>query len=359
MNSKGGDMKALLLMGGFGTRLRPFTITKPKALLPIVNIPFVSYQFELLRNYGIDEVVLGIGYKGDEFKKILGIGKEMGLKIYLSYEKTPLGTGGAIKNAERFLKGKEPFFVFNGDIIGNFNLEKILNFHKGKNGYITIVMVKVPDPSSYGLIITDELMRIKKFIEKPKLEEIITDTINAGIYVLQPEILNEIPENTELSIEKEVFPVMIEKGKEIYGYIHYGYWLDVGTIDKYRKANFDLIDGKIKLLYRRTDEKIERKGNSFIDESVSVDEKLIVDDGVIIGENSIFKGDVIIGKKSIIGKNCLVENSIIFENVIIEDNCCIINSIIGDSVFIKKNCEIKNSAIGDNSYISEFSKIYQ
>jgi len=352
-------MKALLLMGGFGTRLRPFTITKPKALLPIVNIPFVSYQFELLRIYGINEVVLGIGYKGDEFKKILGIGKEMGLKIYLSYEKTPLGTGGAIKNAERFLKGKEPFFVFNGDILANFNLEKILNFHKEKNAFITIGMVKVSDPSSYGLIVTDDQMQIKKFIEKPKPEEIITDTINAGVYVFQPEVLDEIPEDKEVSVEKEVFPGILDKGKDMYGYIHYGYWLDVGTIDKYRKANFDLIDGKIELLYKRTDEKIEKKENSIIDKSVSVEGKLIVDDEVFIGENSVFKGKVIIGKKSFIGKNCLIENSIIFENVIIGDNCCIKDSVIGNSVFIKQNCEIKNSAIGDNSYISEFSKIYQ
>jgi mannose-1-phosphate guanylyltransferase len=346
-------------MGGFGTRLRPFTITKPKALLPIVNIPFVSYQFELLRIYGINEVVLGIGYKGDEFKKILGIGKEMGLKIYLSYEKTPLGTGGAIKNAERFLKGKEPFFVFNGDILANFNLEKILNFHKEKNAFITIGMVKVSDPSSYGLIVTDDQMQIKKFIEKPKPEEIVTDTINAGVYVFQPEVLDEIPEDKEVSVEKEVFPGILDKGKDMYGYIHYGYWLDVGTIDKYRKANFDLIDGKIELLYKRTDEKIEKKEDSIIDKSVSVEGKLIVDDEVFIGENSVFKGKVIIGKKSFIGKNCLIENSIIFENVVIGDNCCIKDSVIGNSVFIKQNCEIKNSAIGDNSYISEFSKIYQ
>ena len=352
-------MKALLLMGGFGTRLRPFTITKPKALLPIVNIPFVSYQFELLRIYGINEVVLGIGYKGDEFKKILGIGKEMGLKIYLSYEKTPLGTGGAIKNAERFLKGKEPFFVFNGDILANFNLEKILNFHKEKNAFITIGMVKVSDPSSYGLIVTDDQRQIKKFIEKPKPEEIVTDTINAGVYVFQPEVLDEIPEDKEVSVEKEVFPGILDKGKDMYGYIHYGYWLDVGTIDKYRKANFDLIDGKIELLYKRTDEKIEKKEDSIIDKSVSVEGKLIVDDEVFIGENSVFKGKVIIGKKSFIGKNCLIENSIIFENVVIGDNCCIKDSVIGNSVFIKQNCEIKNLAIGDNSYISEFSKIYQ
>jgi mannose-1-phosphate guanylyltransferase len=220
-------------------------------------------------------------------------------------------------------------------------------------------MVKVSDPSSYGLIVTDDQMQIKKFIEKPKPEEIVTDTINAGVYVFQPEVLDEIPEDKEVSVEKEVFPGILDKGKDMYGYIHYGYWLDVGTIDKYRKANFDLIDGKIELLYKRTDEKIEKKEDSIIDKSVSVEGKLIVDDEVFIGENSVFKGKVIIGKKSFIGKNCLIENSIIFENVIIGDNCCIKDSVIGNSVFIKQNCEIKNLAIGDNSYISEFSKIYQ
>ncbi|MGB9677661.1 MAG: nucleotidyltransferase family protein, partial [Candidatus Ratteibacteria bacterium] len=192
-------MKALLLLGGFGTRLRPFTIHTPKALLPIVNYPFIAYQFELLRKYRVDEIVLGVGYKGDDFRKAVEIGKKMGLKIYLSYEKKTLGTGGGIKNAERFLKGKEPFFVFNGDVLADFNLEKILNFHKEKNAYITIGMIKVPDPSSYGLILVDEDMRIIKFIEKPKKEEIVTDTVNAGVYVFQPEVLEEIPGDREVS----------------------------------------------------------------------------------------------------------------------------------------------------------------
>ncbi|MCM8806931.1 MAG: NDP-sugar synthase [Candidatus Omnitrophica bacterium] len=352
-------MKALLLLGGFGTRLRPFTITTPKALLPILNIPFITYQLELLRIYGVKEVILGIGYKGEEFKKIMNIGKKMGLKLYLSYEKTPLGTAGGIKNAEKFLKGNEPFFVFNGDILANFNLEKIMNFHKEKNAYVTIGMVKVNDPSSYGLIVTDDEMRIKKFIEKPKPEEIITDTINAGVYIFQPEVLEEIPKGIEVSVEKETFPLLLEKGREMYGYVHYGYWLDVGTIEKFKKANFDLIDGKIELIYRKSEEKIEKKLNSFIKENVFVEEKLILDENVFIDENTNFKGKVIVGKNTYIGKNCLLENSIIFENVIIEDNCLIKNSVIGNSVLIKNNCEILNSAIGDKSYISEFSKIIQ
>ncbi|HOK56050.1 MAG TPA: NDP-sugar synthase [bacterium] len=350
-------MKALLLLGGFGTRLRPFTITTPKALLPIVNYPFISYQFELLKNYGIVDVVLGVGYKGDDFKKAIEIGKQMGIKVYLSYEKKPLGTGGGIKNAEKFLKGKDPFFVFNGDVLADFNLEKILNFHKEKNAFITIGMIKVPDPSSYGLILTDDDMKIIKFIEKPKKEEIITDTVNAGVYIFQPEVLEEIPENKEVSVEKETFPQILQKGKDMYGYIHYGYWLDVGTIDKYKKGNFDLIDGKIELLYKKSEKNIEKKDNVLIGNNVIVEGKLIADENVIIGENSIFKGKVIIGKKSFIGKNCIIENSIIFGNVFIGDECIIENSIIGDSVIIRNNCLVKNSAIGDNSYINQFSKI--
>ncbi|MCM8785892.1 MAG: NDP-sugar synthase [Candidatus Omnitrophica bacterium] len=350
-------MKALLLLGGFGTRLRPFTITTPKALLPIVNYPFIAYQFELLRKYGIEEVVLGVGYKGEEFKKAIEIGKKMGIKVYLSYEKKPLGTGGGIKNAEKFLKGKEPFFVFNGDVLADFNLEKILNFHKEKNAYITIGMVKISDPSSYGLILTDDEMRIIKFIEKPKKEEIITDTINAGLYVFQPEVLEEIPKNNEVSIERETFPKILQEGKEMFGYIHYGYWLDVGTIEKFKKGNFDLIDGKIELLYKKSEENLDKKDNVLIGNNVVIEGKLIADENVIIGENSKFKGKVIIGKKSFIGKNCTIENSIIFENVFIGDECFIENSIIGNSVILKNNCEVKNSALGDNSFINQFSKI--
>lgn len=220
-------------------------------------------------------------------------------------------------------------------------------------------MVKVSDPSSYGLIVTDDEMRITKFIEKPKPDQITTDTINAGVYVFQPEVLNEIPKDREVSVEKETFPSILEKGMDMYGYIHYGYWLDVGTIEKYKKANFDLIDGKFNLLYKRKEERIEKEKTSFIGENITVEGKLVVDEDVIIEGNSVFKGNIIIGKKSFIGKNCFIENSIIMKNVFIEEKSIIKNSIIGNSVFIKNNCEIVNSAIGDKSFITEFSKIVQ
>jgi len=349
-------MKGLLLIGGFGTRMRPFTLTTPKALLPVVNIPFIKYQFQLLKKYNVDEVILGVGYKGEEFKKIIDIGKKMGLKTHLSYESKPLGTAGGIRNAYKFLKGKEPFFVFNGDILADFNLEKILNFHKEKNAYVTIGLVKVDNPSAFGLVITDENGKITKFIEKPKQEEIISDTINAGVYVFQPEVLEEIPPGKNVSVEKETFPQILQKGKEMFGYVHYGYWLDVGTIDKFKKANFDVLDGKISLAYEGSERNIEVDPSSSVPGNISVDGKLVVGKNVMIKEGLEVKGKGIIGDGCFIGENCKIENSIIFKNSVIGDNCKIKDCIIGSKVIIKDNCDIKNISLADRSLIYDFTK---
>ncbi len=350
-------MKALLLIGGFGTRMRPFTLTTPKALLPVVNIPFIKYQFHLLKKYNIDEVILGVGYKGEEFKKIVNIGKKMGLKVYLSYESKPLGTAGGIRNAYKFLKGKEPFFVFNGDILADFNLEKILNFHKEKNAYVTIGLVKVDNPSAFGLVITDENGKITKFIEKPKAEEIVSDTINAGVYVFQPEVLEEIPPGKNVSVEKETFPQILEKGKEMFGYVHYGYWLDVGTIDKFKKANFDVLDGKISLAYKGSERNVEVDPSSSVPGNILVDGKLVVGKNVMVKNGLKIEGKVIVGEDCFIGENCEIENSIIFRKTIIGNNCKIKNSIIGSEVIIKDNCDIKNISLADRSLIYDFTKL--
>jgi len=352
-------MKALLLLGGFGTRLRPFTLTVPKPLLSVVNKPFVYYQLSLLKKYNVNEVILGVGYKGEEFKKIFSIAKRMGIKASLSFEKKPLGTAGAIRNAYRFLKGKEPFLVFNGDVLADFDLEKIMNFHEEKKGAcVTIGLVKVDNPSAYGLIVTDELMKIQKFIEKPKPEEIISDTINAGVYVMNPEVLEEIPKGEEVSVEKETFPMILEKGKGMYGYIHYGYWIDVGTIDKFKKVNFDLLDGKVQLGYKPMEDNIESEKPFFVYEGVKVDGKLVVGKNtVIVGKGTEIKGKVIIGAGVYIGESSFIKNSIIFDGALIKEKTHITNSIIGKGVFVGKNCELKDIAIADKSTLYDFTKI--
>ncbi|MDD3726277.1 MAG: NDP-sugar synthase, partial [Candidatus Ratteibacteria bacterium] len=205
-------MKALFLSGGEGTRLRPFTLTIPKPLLPVANIPLVAYQFELLKRHSITDIVVGVGYKTGHFKKTVAeISKKMGVKTALSVEDIPLGTGGGLRNAYPFFKKeKEVFVVFNGDVITNLNLDRMISFHKEKGAYATIGLVKVSDPSPYGLVIADTDMSVRKFIEKPERNEITTDTINAGVYIFSAEIFSDIPPNKNVSLEKEVFPLLIE-----------------------------------------------------------------------------------------------------------------------------------------------------
>jgi len=333
-------MKALLLSGGEGTRLRPFTLTTPKPLLPVANIPLISYQFELLKRYGINEVVVGVGYKTDYFKKTVGkIAKEMDIKAPLSIENTPLGTGGGLRNALPFFKKeKEPFIVLNGDVIADFNLEKILAFHKEKNAYITIGLVRVNNPSSYGLVITDLDMAVRKFIEKPQPQEIVCDTVNAGVYIFSPDIFSELPSDRPVSLEREVFPLLLEKGKGIYAYIHYGYWMDVGTVEKYRKANFDALEGKTGIFGRKG-----QRGN------------FITGTGSVLKEGVEVKGRAVIGNNCFIGKGCVIEESIILDNTIIMDNCIISSSVIGSDVLIENNCVIKNIALADKSLVHPFT----
>ncbi|MCM8820583.1 MAG: NDP-sugar synthase [Candidatus Omnitrophica bacterium] len=337
-------MKALLLSGGEGTRLRPFTITTPKPLLPVANVPLISYQFELLKRYGITDIIVGVGYKADHFKKaVFRISKEMGVKAKLSFENKPLGTGGGLKNAYPFFKKeKEVFFVLNGDVIAAFNLDKILAFHKEKEAYATMCLVKISDPSSYGLVLTDADMTVKKFIEKPKKEEIISDTINAGLYIFSPDIFSEIPTSDRpVSLEREIFPALLEKGKKIYAYIHYGYWMDVGTIKKYQTTNFDAIDGKIGLF-----------GFSI---------KNVGEGKLIIGKNSFVKGDVnlkgrvVIGDNCFIGDGCVLQDSIIMDNTVIQSRATIKNSVIGTDVVIENDCTIFSKAVADKSLIRSFT----
>lgn len=333
-------MKGLLLSGGEGTRLRPFTLTTPKPLLPVANIPLIAYQFELLKKYGITEVVVGVGYKADRFKKTVAeISKRMGIKAHLSIENKPLGTGGGLKNAYPFFKKeKEPFIVFNGDVIADFNLEKIIAFHKEQDAYATIGLVRVNDPSSYGLVLTDSDMSVKRFIEKPKKEEIVSDTINAGVYIFSPEIFSEIPGDGPVSLEKEVFPSLLDKGKKIYGYIHYNYWMDVGTVEKYKKVNFDILEGKISIFT------VEGKGNNFLKGKASV-----LKEGVEI------KGRVIIGNNCFIGKECILEDCIIMDDTVIQDRSVIKNSVIGTGVIIESNCVIEGMALSDKSLVRSFT----
>ena len=347
-------MKALLLLGGLGRRLRPFTVTTPKPLLTIANIPLVEYQFALLKKYGIVDVILGLGYKGRDFKELTAIGKKMGMKATLSFEKKPLGTGGGIRNACKFLSAggkKEPFLVFNGDVLADFNLEKLITYHREKSSDVTMGLVKVADPSPYGLVLAGEGMRVEKFIEKPSRQDVVSDTVNAGVYIFNsPDMLKDIPENEEISVEREVFPRFLKEGRSMFGYVHYGYWLDVGTVESFKKANFDVLEGRFNPDYRQ-------KEDSGVDGKIINEGKISMGKNSFIGEDTVIKGNVIIGDNCFVGRESLLQDTVILSSSAVKNNCTVLNSVLGKEVYIGEYSSVKDSVFPDKSLLRPYSKM--
>lgn len=357
-------MKAIILLGGFGKRLRPFTCHTPKPLLPILNQPEVLYQLELLKMHKIREVIFCLNYLSKNFLNYFGSGKKFNLKIHYLYEKFPLGTGGAIKNAEKFF-GQEPVIILNGDILTDINLTELIKFHKTKNAVLTITLVRVKDPTIYGLVETDSNNKILQFLEKPSWDEVTCNTINAGIYVFNPELLQYIPPGINYSVERGLFPLLVEKKKPVYGYIPTNcYWLDIGTVEKYLQAHSDILNGILKVKISGKKIKSPDGGNLWIEKKVSLSRKASINAKAVIGENSTiesyvqFTGFVSIGRNCKINKGAQITNSVILDNTIIGEGVKIDQAVIGKNCRIDPNTVISNSsAIGDNTHITRFSQL--
>src|SRR5512138_2011529 len=236
-------MKAILLAGGKGTRLRPLTLHTPKPIVPIFDRPFLYYQIDLLRQIPeVDEIILSLNYQPRRIEEIFGDGSELGIKIRYVVEPAPLGTAGAIKYAGDNLT--ESVVVFNGDVLTQIDLAAVLALHRERKARATIVLTPVENPTAYGLVETDADGNIRRFLEKPKPDEITCNTINAGIYVLEPETFDRIPKDTPWSIERSFFPSLIERDETFVAYVYRGYWIDIGTPEKYMQVHRDIMDGR-------------------------------------------------------------------------------------------------------------------
>src|SRR5215203_5470922 len=235
-------MKAILLAGGKGTRLRPLTIHTPKPIVPIFERPFLHYQLDLLKQVPeIDEVILSLNYQPRRIEEIFGDGSAAGLNIRYVVEPAPLGTAGAVRYAGESLH--ESVVVFNGDVLTNVDLAAVLRLHRERKAKATIVLTPVENPTAYGLVETDSSSNIQRFLEKPGEDEITCNTINAGIYVLEPDTFDRIPKDTAWSIERSYFPSLIERGETFVAYVDNGYWIDIGTPAKYLQVHRDMMDG--------------------------------------------------------------------------------------------------------------------
>jgi mannose-1-phosphate guanylyltransferase len=331
----------LILAGGFGTRLRPLSCTRPKTLFPIVNKPLLQWIFERLSKNNIQEAILAVNGLTAFYIKQQRIPKHgLNVKYSIDPPKTPLGTGGPVKNAEKLLGHSEPFLVLNGDIFADLNYTEIIEAHRKNKALATIALCEVEDPTRYGVAELAENCRIKKFIEKPAKGTAPTNLINAGIYVLNPEIFSYIPKG-KVSMEREIFPKLVEEG-ELYGHVFQSLWMDIGKPEEYLQANKILLSTLAKTPKTKSTDKFQLKNPTAIYK------------GVNIGAKSVIGPYAILGKNVTVGKNVQISESVILPDAKINDYSSINGAIIGEGAIIGKKVKIgKGCIIGDHAKIRD------
>lgn len=322
-------MKAVVMAGGFGTRIQPLTSSVPKPMIPVMNKPMMGYIIESLKNAGIVDIVVLLYFKPEVIKSYFGDGSEIGVNITYVLPDDDYGTAGAVKQAQQHLD--ERFIIVSGDLITDFKIQEILGFHEVKDSKATITLTSVPDPLQFGVVITDKESKILRFLEKPGWGDVFSDTINTGIYVFEPEILNFIPENTNFDFSKDLFPKLMASGIDIFGYNAKGYWRDVGNPDSYREALQDIIAGQVALPLSGTLVETET-GKCYIGEGSKAD-------GVK------FEGTVVLGRNTVVEKGSSLTNTCIGDDCFIGADSKIETSIIWDKVRVGSKSAFKNTVI--------------
>lgn len=322
-------MKALLLAGGLGTRLRPLTENCPKPMALIANRPWLEHLITHFKNEGIDQFVIALKHYSKKIQQYFGDGRKWGVRIAYALEESLLGTAGAIKNAEKHLD--ERFIVVNADIIHEIQLKPLLQFHKQHGGTVTIGLTEVEDPSQYGVVEQDENGKILRFVEKPSRHKAPSRYINAGIYLMEKEVLRYIPPNRQVSIERETFPLLIEKDVGVYGKVIEGYWMDMGTKERYRQVNWDILDGTLPLNLpsRQKENGIWLGDDCTVGTGALFVPPVLVGDGVQIGERSVIGPYSVIGNDCVIGNNVRCSHTIMWHGCKVNDAAHVNNCIFG------------------------------
>ncbi|MFN2244165.1 MAG: sugar phosphate nucleotidyltransferase [Anaerolineae bacterium] len=347
-------MKAVVMAGGEGSRLRPLTIGRPKPMVPMVSKPVMAHILDHLKRQGITEVVVTLYFMPELIQSYFGDGSSMGMKIHYAIEETPLGTAGSVKNAQQYLD--EPFVIISGDAVTDIDLQEIIAFHEEKGAQATLTLYRVPNPLEYGVIITDPDGKITQFLEKPSWGEVISDTVNTGIYIIEPSVLDLIEEGVSTDWSKDVFPKLLETGRPLYGYVAGGNWTDVGDISEYMRASSDVLHRRVKT------EEIGKHigGDVWVGEGVEIAPDAQLYGPIFLGDEVKVKGGVIIHGPTVVRDYTIVDNrvhidrSIIWRNNYIGEGAEIRGAIVG------RQCTIKNKAVlfegvvvGDNCVVGE------
>lgn len=364
-------MKACIMCGGTGTRLRPLTFKHPKPSIPILNRPSVLHLIEHISKEGFNEIVMTLGYMGELIEEQLGDGHMLGVHIDYVYEKEKLGTAGGVKNAEKYLRD-EPFIVLGGDHVLSLNLRDMYRFHRSNDAIVTIGLLSIDDPREFGIADMDINNRIHRFFEKPKSGQIFSNLASTGIYVCEPEIFDWIPESKKYDFAKDLFPALLAADKKISGMLVQGKWTDVGSSAAYRQAQRWMLESlgtRIEGNFNAQNARI--KGPLSIENNVSVGSNSSLVGPIAIGENTVIGENVLIGPYTVIGSNCVIENnarilsSYLFDHVRIGKNSNISGSVVADGTIVGDGCSLENGTvighqvnIGGNSIIHSGVKVW-
>jgi len=352
-------MRAVLMAGGSGTRLRPLTCDLPKPMVPVLNRPIAEHIINLLKRHNITEVIATLYYLPDVMRDYFQDGSDFGVQMtYAVEEDQPLGTAGCVKNIAELLD--DTFIVISGDSITDFDLQAAIEFHKSRNSKATIVLYRVPNPVEFGVVITDEQMRIRRFLEKPSTSEIFSDTVNTGTYILEPSVLDYLPENTESDFSKDLFPLLLEKEEPMYGFVADGYWCDVGHLDAYRESQYAALEQKVEIDFAYE----ERRSGLWVGQNTSIDPTVKIETPALIGSNCRIGPGVNIEAGTIIGDNVTVgayadlKRPILWNGAIIGDEAHLRACVISRGTRVDRRAHVLEGAVvGSLSTVGEEAQI--
>ena len=351
-------MKAVVMAGGEGTRLRPLTSNQPKPMVPVVGKPCMEHILELLREHGLTDVIVTVAFLPQAIRSYFGQGDTLGMQIGYSVEESPLGTAGSVKLAAKQLD--ETFLVISGDALCDVDLGKLIAFHKEKGAAVTVGLKSVENPLEFGIVVTDEDGRIERFLEKPSWGQVVSDTINTGIYVLEPEVLKHIPTDRPYDFSKELFPYLLEMGRPMYGYVMEGYWQDIGNLDQFRQANFDALEENVRLNIPG----IRIRGNVWLGEGVEIGDLEQIEGPAYIGNYCRVAPGATVGAHSVLSNSVTLRERARTTRSVIDASCHIGRSALIEGSILGRSCDIRahvriheGVAIGDEVTIGSESVI--
>ncbi len=353
-------MRAVVMAGGEGTRLRPLTTNVPKPLLPVVDRPIMEHLLGLLVRHGVTECVVTVQYLANSIREYFGDGADVGMKLSYATESVPLGTAGSVKNAQRELRGA-PFLVVSGDALTDLNLTNLINFHNESKALVTVALArKEHNVVEFGNVITGDGGRIERFIEKPSWGQVVSDTVNTGIYVIEPEVLELIPPGEVKDWSADIFPKLLAAGQPIFGYISDAYWEDVGTIDSYLSVQRDVLSGRVNLEISG----FETSPGVWLAEGASVDPDAKIVAPSYVGPHCRIEAAGVVGPASVLGANVVVQRnarvvgSLLDNNVYVAESAEVISAVVGRSTDVRAGAHVDGAVIGDQCVLGEESMIY-